>query len=202
MESLFNPNVAYLLLVGGMVLLIAAIFSPGTGFMELGALMSIILGGLVLINLPDQANWWAVALLVVGVVPFLLAVRRSRKLIYLMVAIAAFIIGSAFLFQGDDWWKPGIDPLLAVIVSLAAGGYVWIATTKVLEADRVVPRHDLSLLVGADGEAKTQIDDEGTVQVMGELWSARSQEPIPEGAQIKVVGRDGFILDVTRAEKP
>lgn len=164
--------------------------------------MSIILGGLVLINLPDQANWWAVALLVVGVVPFLLAVRRSRKLIYLMVAIAAFIIGSAFLFQGDDWWKPGIDPLLAVIVSLAAGGYVWIATTKVLEADRVVPRHDLSLLVGADGEAKTQIDDEGTVQVMGELWSARSQEPIPEGAQIKVVGRDGFILDVTRAEKP
>ena len=105
------------------------------------------------------------------------------------------------MFQGQAWWQPGVDPLLAVIVSLAAGGYVWIATRKVLEADRVRPTHDLGALIGALGEAKTRINDEGSVQVLGELWSARSQTPIPNGAAIRVVGRDGFILEVYPAEK-
>ena len=201
MESFINPNIAYLLLVGGMVFLIAALFSPGTGIIELGALIAIILGGLELMSMASQVNWWALALLVLGVIPFILAVRRSQNLIYLFVAIVAFIIGSAFLFQGQAWWQPGVDPLLAVIVSLAAGGYVWIATRKVLEADRVRPIHDLGALIGALGEAKTKINDEGSVQVLGELWSARSQTPIPNGAAIRVVGRDGFILEVTQLEK-
>lgn len=200
MESLINPNIAYLLLVGGMVMLIAALFSPGTGLLELGALAALILGGVELISLATQVNWWAMALLALGVIPFILAVRRSRNLIYLVIAIAAFVIGSAFLFQGQTWYQPGVDPLLAVIVSLAAGGFVWLATTKVLEADRTRPTHDLSALIGSLGEAKTRINDEGSVQVLGELWSARSQTPIPNGATIQVVGRDGFILEVTQVD--
>lgn len=201
MESFIDPNIAYLLLVGGMVLMIAALFSPGTGLLELGALAALVMGGVELISLAAQVNWWALALLVLGVIPFLLAVRRSQNLRYLLVAILAFIIGSAFLFQGQVWWQPGVEPLLAVVVSLVAGGYVWFATSKVLEADRVRPTHDLSALIGAVGEAKTKINDEGSVQVLGELWSARSQAPIPNGATIRVVGRDGFILEVTQVEK-
>lgn len=197
MESLINPNVAYLLLVGGFVLVIAALFSPGTGLLELGALAAMILGGLQLIRLGTEINLWALMLLVLGVIPFILAVRRSQKLIYLVIATFAFVVGSAFLFRGEKWWQPGVEPLLAVVVSLVAGGYVWIATTKVLEADRVRPTHDLSGLVGALGEAKTPIHDEGSVQVQGELWSARSQTPIAEGAPIRVIGREGFILEVT-----
>ena len=201
MESLINSNIAYLLLVGGFVLLIAALFAPGTGLLELGALMALLLGGLELIRLAPLVNWWALALLVLGVVPFLLAVRRSRNLVYLFVAVVAFIIGSAYLFQGAAWWQPGVDPILAVIVSALAAGYVWIATTKVLEADRARPRHDLKALIGALGEAKTRIDDEGSVQVMGELWSAHSKVPIASGADIRVVGREGFILEVMPVEE-
>lgn len=201
MDSLIVPNVAYILLVGGFVLLIAALFAPGTGLLELGALVALLLGGLQLVRLAPQVNWWALVLLVLGVVPFIFAVRRSRNLIYLLIAILAFIIGSAFLFKGEAWWQPGVDPLLAVIVSLLSAGYVWIATTKVLEADRVRPSHDLNNLIGSLGEAKTRINDEGSVQVMGELWSAHSHTPIPNGTEIRVVGREGFILEVTPAEK-
>ena len=35
---------------------------------------------------------------------------------------------------------------------------------------------DLSALVGQMGEAKTRVHKEGSVQVDGELWSARSQK--------------------------
>ena len=51
-------------------------------------------------------------------------------------------------------------------------------------------------MVGALGEAKTTISPKGSVQVNGELWSARSQMPIPAGAQVRVTGREGFILEV------
>lgn len=201
MESiLLNPNVAYLLLVGGLILVITALFAPGTGILELGALIALVLGGLMMVNLGVELNIWALALLILGVIPFILAVRRSRNLIFLGIATFAFVIGSAYLFQGEEWWQPGVDPLLALVVSVAAGGYVWIATTKVLEADRKRPTHDLSALIGSEGEAKTPIFDEGTVQVQGELWSAKSKTPISEGAPIRVIGRDGFILEVSPTE--
>src|SRR5512139_3314595 len=122
MESVINPNIAYLLLVGGLVLLIAALFSPGTGIIELGALVMLLLGGLEIIRLAPQVNWWALALLVLGVVPFIIAVRRSRNLTYLIIAIVAFVIGSAYLFEGDEWWQPGVNPFLALVVSVLAAG--------------------------------------------------------------------------------
>ena len=58
------------------------------------------------------------------------------------------------------------------------------------------PAHDLGALIGAIGETETAISDEGSVQVAGELWSARSEGPIPEGSQVRVVGREGFYLKV------
>jgi membrane-bound serine protease (ClpP class) len=60
----------------------------------------------------------------------------------------------------------------------------------------MVPVHDLEGLIGATGVAKSTISEEGSVQVAGELWSAKSDEVIPEGSQVRVVGREGFDLKV------
>ncbi len=45
MEILIDPNVAYLLLVVGIVLVIMALFAPGTGVLEIGALFVLFLAG-------------------------------------------------------------------------------------------------------------------------------------------------------------
>jgi membrane-bound ClpP family serine protease len=50
------------------------------------------------------------------------------------------------------------------------------------------------------GEAKTRIQNDGTVQVAGELWSARSDTPIAAGNMIRVVKREGFILVVEKTD--
>ena len=94
MEILINPNVAYLILMIGVVLAIMALFAPGTGVLEIGALFMLFLAGWEISQQP--INFWALLLLILGVVPFIIAVRRSRKLIYLVVALVAFIIGSAY----------------------------------------------------------------------------------------------------------
>lgn len=200
MDILLNPNVFYLLLVAGVLLAIMALFSPGTGVLELGAFFVLLLAGWGVYKLP--VNLWALGLLLLGVFPFLLAVRRSRQRIYLIIALVAFVIGSAYLFRGEQRWLPGVHPLLALVVSLLSAGFLWIATVKVLEADRRRPSHDLTALVGALGEAKTDIYIDGSVQVARELWSARSAVPIPDGSRVRVVGREGLIVEVEAVDHP
>jgi membrane-bound serine protease (ClpP class) len=194
MEILINPNIAYLLLVVGIVMVIMALFAPGTGIIELGAFFVLLLAFWEISQLP--INLWALGVLVLGVIPFFLAVRKSHRLVYLVIALIAFIIGSIYLFQGEYWWQPGVNPILAIVTSVLACGFLWIATTKVLESEKMRPQHDLTQLIGEIGEAKTDIFDEGSVQIESELWSAHSSVLIPEGSDVRVVKRDGFILEV------
>lgn len=194
MEILLDPNVAYLLLASGMIVVILAVLSPGTGLLEVLALFSLVLAGYSIANLP--VNGWALLVLLFGIFPFLLALRKSGRVIFLAIMILAFIVGSLFLFPGEVWYRPAVNPLLAVVVSILGGGFLWLAANKILEAESRQPTHDLQALVGALGEAKTSIQPKGSVQVDGELWSASSQTPIPAGTQVRVIGRDGFVLDV------
>lgn len=196
-KILLDPNVAYLLLVGGVLTAVLALLNPGTGILEVAALFALVLAGWAVYRLP--INPWALLVLLLGVFPFLLAVRRSRRLIYLALAILGLVIGSAFLFQGEDW-RPAVHPVLALVVSVLAGGFVWLVVTKSLEAIMARPDHDLNRLIGAVGEAKTDIHMEGSVQVAGELWSARSLKPIPAGTPVRVVRMNGFVLEVEAVE--
>jgi membrane-bound serine protease (ClpP class) len=196
-DFLLDPNVAYLVLVGAALLTMMAVLNPGTGVLEIVALFLWLISGYIIFNLP--INFWALGLMLLGVVLFLLSLRKIRSLIYLGLSIAAVIIGSIFLFD-QPGWQPAVNPILAVIVSVFVAGFTWIVANKALEAESMRPAHDLEALVGAVGEAKTSIHDEGSVQVAGELWSAKSQQSIPEGTHIRVTGRDGFRLVVEKID--
>jgi len=200
MELLFDPNVAYLLLAGGFMLAILALLSPGTGLLEIGALITLTLAVISVSQMP--INLWALLILLIGVLPFFLAVRRSGKLIYLGVSIVALVIGSAFIFRGPVWYIPAVNPLLALVVSAVSASFLWVVTTKIMEAEEVRPTHDLGALIGAVGESRTDIQAQGSVQVAGELWSAFSAERISAGTPVRVIGREGFMLEVEPLREP
>jgi membrane-bound serine protease (ClpP class) len=142
MEVLLNPNVAYILLVAGFSLTVMAILAPGTGLLEILALFTLVLAGYGVYNIPF--NWWALVLLILGVVPFILALRKFGNLLFLFISILAMVIGSSFLFRGETWYVPAVNPILAVVVSLMTASYFWIALSKILEAEHNRPTHDLS----------------------------------------------------------
>jgi membrane-bound serine protease (ClpP class) len=194
-EFLLNPNIAYLILIAAALVTVLAILNPGSGVLEIMALFLLILSGYTVYRLP--INLWALGVLAVGVVPFLFALRRSGKTIYLIFSILALVVGSTFLFSSPGW-QPAVNPILALIVSVLLAGFIWLVATKALEAERMRPAHDLDTLIGAIGEAKTEINDEGSVQVGSELWSAQSNEVIPAGARVRVIGRQGFFLIVEK----
>jgi membrane-bound serine protease (ClpP class) len=197
-DILTDPNVAYLLLASSFLLTLMAFATPGTGILEIGAVLAYLLTGWALFNLP--VNFYALGLLLFGVFP-LTALFRTRRTIFLLLSILCLELGSAFLFRGEGW-QPAVHPLLAIFVSILTAGYYWITAQKILEAEQARPTHDLNKLIGSTGEAKTDIQAEGSVQVDGELWSARSNETIPEGTQVRVAGRDGFILIVEPVHIP
>ena len=65
-----------------------------------------------------------------------------------------------------------------------------------MEARETVPSHDLESIIGSIGEAKSAIHTEGSVYADGELWTARSEQRILSGSRVRVIGREGFILEV------
>jgi membrane-bound serine protease (ClpP class) len=195
MNFVFDPNVAYLILLTGVLLGFMAIVSPGTGLFELGALFCIALAGYAVYRL--SFNWWALVILGLSIVPFVYAIQKPKREIYLGLSILLLVVGSIFMFPSEQGLF-AVHPLVAVLSSCLAAGFLWIAVRNSVEALHAKPAHDLEGLVGQAGEAKTRIEEDGSVQVAGELWSARSDQPIAAGSPIRVVRREGFTLVVEK----
>ena len=191
MNLLLDPNVAYLVLVVGFLLGVLALFTPGTGLLEIGALLTIFLAGYSVYSLP--INIWALIVLLVGVVPFILAMRKFKRWYWLIPAIVSIVVGSVFLFRTASG-APAINPILASLVSVLATLFLWFIGRKSIDAMRSLPNQDLSRLIGMTGEARTDLAPDGTIYVDGEEWSARSESKIRSGAQVKVLKRDGLVL--------
>jgi membrane-bound serine protease (ClpP class) len=197
MDFLLDPNVAYLFLLGGVLMAMLALATPGTGFFEVGAFFCIALAGYGIYNL--SFNWWALALIFLSVVPFVYSLQKPKRELFLGISIVVLIVGSIFLFPSQTG-GPAVNLFVAFITSVLVAGFLWIAVGKSMQAAYARPAHDLDALVGQVGEAKTKILDEGSVQVAGELWTARSEQPIKAGSAVRVVRRDGFVLLVEKEQ--
>ena len=195
MDFLLEPNIAYLILLGGILLSLMAIVTPGTGVFEVGAFFCLALAGYAVYNL--SFNWWAIVLLVLSVVPFIYSIQKPKRELYLGLSIALLVLGSVFLFAVDGW-KPAVNPFVALVTSGLISTFLWIVVRKTVQVASARPTHDLELLMGLTGEARSNIYEEGSVYVAGEMWSARSNEHIPAGSSIRVVRREGFILVVEK----
>jgi membrane-bound serine protease (ClpP class) len=199
MSFLFDPNVAYLLLILGFVLSVLALFTPGTGLLEAGALAAIGLTGYA-VYYPPVVNWWALLLLAVGVVPFVFAVRKAKKWLWLIPSVVLFIAGGIFLVpQTLD--AQSVNPIFAVFMSIVSTGLLWLIGRKTFDAMKAKPVQDLKRLEGQVGEARTEIKNNGTAYVGGEEWSARSETTIHAGSLVKVKGREGLVLLVEPVKK-
>ena len=201
MNTLVNANIAYLLLMFGSIFLMMAIVTPGTHLLEGGALLMLAAAGYEIYNL--GFNWWALIILVLALVPFIFSIRKSGREWALGLSLLALIVGSLYMFPGTGF-LPAVTPVLAVVISLMSAGFLWFVVRKGMQAFHARPLQDLQNLIGQTGQAKTEIAilNGGSVQVASELWSARSEAPIPAGSRIHVVSREGFTLIVERDGQP
>ena len=131
MDFLLNPNIAYVLLVTGAILTLLAILTPGTGLLELGAFFCLVLP--VYVAYRSGLNWWALIVLVLSVVPFIYAIRKPKRELFLALSILGVIGASLYLFPSEGW-LPGVNPIVAVVVSVLSAGFIWLIVRKTIKA--------------------------------------------------------------------
>src|ERR1044072_5447980 len=195
MDFLLDPNVAYLILLGAVFLAMLSLATPGTGLFEIGAFFCILLVGYSIYNL--SFNWWALILLGLSIVPFVYAIQKPKRELYLALSILLLVVGSVFIFPRTAN-QSIVNAFVAIAGSGLVAGFLWIAVKKSMEVASTKPSHSLDNLLGKIGEARTEVEEEGSVQVDGELWSARSEKAIPAGSSVRVLRREGFVLIVEK----
>lgn len=197
MDFLLNPNVAYVVLLAGVFLAFLAVITPGTGLLEIGAVFCFLLAGYAVYNI--SINAWALVILFLSIVPYIYSVQKKGRLLFLGISLLMVVVGSVFLFDSEDSLF-SVNPIIALIFSGAITVSLWMVIRKSIEINSSRPAHDLNGLIGQVGEAKSAIHMDGNIYVAGEMWSARSDNEIPTGSQVRVLRRDGFTLVVEKIE--
>jgi membrane-bound serine protease (ClpP class) len=198
LDAPWLPNLFYVCLVIGLWVTALALVSPGTGVLE--ALALLLLGGAAVGMLTWPVNALAFIPLILGAAAFVMGlIRREQASAWLMAAAILLSLGSIFLFE-DRSGDPAVQPVLAIVMSALTVLIFWVGVRRGLEAQFAAPAVAAETVVGQIGEARSPVYRSGEVYVGGEMWSARSARPIPEGARVRVRHLDGLVVEVEQVE--
>jgi len=197
-----DPNVAFLLLIVGIVGVTAELYHPGSFVPGIVGTISLVLAMVALGNLPT--NWGAAALIGVSLVLFLLELHLTSHGILGAGAVIAFLLGGYLLFRPiapGSWFSESVavNPWLLLGMSAGFAAFFLVALRAGLRARQLPVFDPLTRLPGTLGIASSQLAPKGTVRVLRETWSAVCQgEPIEPGEEVEVVAREGLTLHVRR----
>jgi membrane-bound serine protease (ClpP class) len=200
MIFLINPNLAHLLVVASIVLILLTDINPKSMKLKIGMALCCVGAGVEFIYL--KVNPWALLLVAFSPLPFLITVRQEHAYNPLfLITILMLVIGSVFLFV-DQNNRPLVNFGLAGFVSIIYASIIWISTERIRNAEGIRLNNDSDSIVGLIGEARTDIEahSAGSVLVEGEIWQARSKQPIHAGDTVRILRQDGFWLTVKKVE--
>jgi membrane-bound serine protease (ClpP class) len=190
-----NPTIAYLLLLAG-------IFGLGLEALHPGAMLPGIVGGIALLVglyalqlLP--VNYAGLALMALGIGLLVAEAVTPTVGVFGVGGLVSFVLGSIMLMNTG---VPGYAVNLGVIggIAVCAAGLLVLVVWLVFRSRRSLQvtgddamRSDIAELLEPVGE-----NNETWVLVRGERWRARCATALPGGARVRVVGREGLLLQV------
>ena len=191
--ALIDPNLAFVLLVLGLVGIYVEFTNPGLIFPGVAGAILVLLGAMALTVLP--INWAAAALVVLGLVFFILEATTTTNGILAAGGVVAMVLGSVMLIDTEI-------PELSINWSTAIGVTLPFAGITIFLLQLAVRSYQLKVATGSEGMvgelgiAKTDIHAKGRVFVHGEWWNASSDQPISSGAPVRVVRVENLKLRV------
>jgi membrane-bound serine protease (ClpP class) len=192
-----NPNLAYILLMIGLLGLYFEFAHPG-------AILPGILGGISLLLavfafqiLP--INYVGLGLVLLALILFILEVKVQSFGMLAVGGIAAMIIGSLMLIKSPiDELRPSLRFILPVAIGVSL--IVLFLLTLVFRAHARRSFSGREGMIGERGTARTDLAPSGKVFVHGELWTAEAEETVRAGETVKVIEvLEGLILKVGKA---
>ncbi|HUR17514.1 MAG TPA: NfeD family protein [Acidimicrobiales bacterium] len=192
LHSAASPSVAYLFLVVGLALVILELYTAGIGAAAVTGATCLVLASYGLATLPTRP--FAVGLILTGMLGYAIDVQAGSPRAWTVIGTAALTTGSLSLYEG------GLSPSPLVLVLVVVGvGFLMVSGLPAMVRSRFsTPTVGRESMVGELGTAMAPVDPEGTVEVRGAPWRARTNRstPIAAGDCIRVVGIDGLLLEV------
>ncbi|MBI4041084.1 MAG: nodulation protein NfeD [Deltaproteobacteria bacterium] len=199
-DTLSDPNIAYILMMIGMVGLYIELSHPGVIFPGVIGAISLILSFVCLQALP--INYGGLALLLLGLALLITEIFIPSFGILGIGGLISLFLGSIFLIDpsGTD-----LTISLGIILPtvLSVGGIMLFISVYVVKALRGKSTVGSSALIGKEGEVIRAIEPHkaGKVFVYGDYWNAESDEVLKEKDIIVVTKvENNMVLMVKKKE--
>jgi membrane-bound serine protease (ClpP class) len=180
-----DPNVAYMLLMLGLLGVFFEISQPGVILPGAVGAIALLLALFAFQTLP--VNYVGILLILLALVLFVLEVKVMSFGMLTVGGMISMTLGSLMLF--DEHSEPFLVLSRAVIAStvLVTTGFCVLVLYFVVRTQRRQFVSGREGMAGLIGQALTEVHHSGQVFVRGEYWTAFCGEPIAAGEAIEVV---------------
>lgn len=190
---MMDPNITFLILAVGALALYAEFNNPGAILPGVVGLIFILLAVFALNLLPTR--YAAFTLILAAFILFALEAKFTSHGILGVGGVVALTLGGLLLVDGPIP-EMRVKLWTALGVSIPLGIITVFLMTIALQARRNKVVTGTQGMVGEIGVARTALNPEGKVFVHGELWDARSSQPISIGDSVVVTAIEGLRLEV------
>lgn len=200
LSAIAHPNIAYLLLLLGIVGIYFELAHPGAILPGVLGGVSILLALFALSVLP--VNYVGVLLILLSIGFFVAEVKVTSYGLLAAAGLVSFILGSLMLVDSPiPALRVGLSVVLPAAVFVAA--VVIFLLTRVLRVHKTRPITGSEGLVGEIAHVVSPVGlDEGKVFVHGEYWDAVAAQALPAGSRARVAAVEGKRLRVEPAGGP
>ncbi len=203
-EKLLNiisdPDVAYILLMLGLLGLLFELFNPGIIFPGIIGFISLVLAFYALNTLP--VNYAGLALIVFGVILLLLEIKIITHGMLAIGGITSLLIGSLMLIRpGSGLEVMKISRLLIISTVGVTTGFFLFVIGMGLKAQRRKPVTGAESMIGETAVAFDELNPTGKVIIHGEIWNAVSVSgPVSIGEKLRIKQVKNLTLFVEHLE--
>jgi membrane-bound serine protease (ClpP class) len=194
-NAVADPNIAYLLMMAGILGLYMEFAHPGVFFPGVAGAICLLLALASFQLLP--INYTGLMLMLLGVALLVGEAFFPSFGVLGVGGIVAMALGSLLLFdtQGSDY---GVDRSIVFTAVGTLGAFVLAISYLVFRSQKSKPALGWQGLLGEIGEVRGKLSPAGKIFVHGEYWNAQADGEIDVGEKVKVVGYDGMCLKVSR----
>jgi membrane-bound serine protease (ClpP class) len=194
LSTLIDPNILSLLFLAGIAGIGFEIFHPGVvlpGALGAVSLLTALFGFSVL-----PISWAAFGLVVLGIALLVIDAHVVSHGALTVSGLIALAVGLIMLFHNAPAQYRVSIPFV-IVLTATIGGFWAFAMTKAVQVRRAPVLMGPDDVVGSVGEVRR----DGLVFVRGELWRARSDEPLQPGDRVEVERVEpGLVLGVRRSQ--
>ncbi len=195
LDIISNPNVAYVLMMIGVVGLYFEMSNPGLVFPGVIGAVSMVLAFYAMQTLP--IDYAGLLLVLLGALFFIAEIGVMSYGLLSIAGVVSIFLGSTMLIDSDD---PAMQisqsilyPTLGLTIVFSIGIIVFATQTRNLKM-----QGGAEGMLGETGIVKENLNPHGRVLVHGELWEAECEGEIMEGEHVIVESVEGLKVRVKK----